>query len=408
MKKLKEFIGPLTFWKSVFFVIFALCVYGILYRLWYGLGASTNLTDVWPWGIWVSFNIQSGIALAAGGFTIAAAVYIFNIKRFKPIIRVAILLAFLGYIQAVTALIIEIGQPHRIWHPIVMWNPRSVLFEVAWCVILYNTVLFLEFAPAIFEKLRQKKIVKILKTITIPVVILGVILSTLHQSSLGSLFLIIPHKLHELWYTPWLPWLYYLSAIGGGLAMLIFASFLTKRSFNKGFDKDILVSLSRTLAAVLLVYLIMKFQDLGRLGALGYAFDFSFESMLFQTEILVGVLVPMVLLFFHKIRMNERALFWLSFMVIIGVVLNRHNVAITGIQANLVETYFPSFVEIVTSFGIVAIAVAAFGLASKYLPVFTSYEGEPKALVDEDREIDEGRAGAASDSGIPTEPIRIT
>jgi len=392
MKKIKEFIGPLTFWKSVFFVIAILCVYGIIYRMWAGLGASTNLTDIWPWGIWVSFNIQSGIALAAGGFTIAAAVYIFNIKRFKPIVRVAILLAFLGYIQAVTALIIELGQPHRIWHPIVMWNPRSVLFEVAWCVILYNTVLLLEFAPAVFEKLRKHKILKVLKAITIPVVILGVILSTLHQSSLGGLFLIVPHKLHDLWYTPWLPWLYYLSAIGGGLAMLMFVSFLTKRAFNKGFSTDILFPIARVLAVVLLVYTVMKFQDLYRLGAIGYVWGTSFESMIFQAEMLIGFIVPMILLFMYRIRTSESALFWVSFLVIIGVVLNRHNVAITGIQANLAEVYFPSFIEIVTSFGIVAIAAGVFAVVTKYLPVFTTETGEPKALVDETYEPDEDKA----------------
>src|SRR5947209_667728 len=153
-------------------------------RVMYGLGASTNLSDQFPWGIWIGFDILCGVGLAAGGFTLVAVVHIFNIEKYKPILRPTILTAFLGYVLVVCALLFDLGQPQRIWHAMVMWNPHSVMFEVAWCVMLYTTVLALEFAPAVFEKFGWHRGLKAVKLISVPLVILGVILSTLHQSSL--------------------------------------------------------------------------------------------------------------------------------------------------------------------------------------------------------------------------------
>jgi Ni/Fe-hydrogenase subunit HybB-like protein len=384
MKTIKEIIGPITFWKVVMFVLIIVGGYNALYRYYYGLGAATNLSDTFPWGIWIGFDMMTGVALAAGGFTITAFVYIFNVERFKPIIRPAILTAFLGYILAVIGLMFDLGRPDRIWHPIIMWNPRSVMFEVGWCVILYNIVLFLEFSPAIWERLRLPRVLKVIKAITIPLVILGVILSTLHQSSLGSLFLIVPHRLHELWYTPLLPVLFYISAIAVGLAMVTFESYLSKRAFGKHLKMDILVTMARVLAIVLLIYSIMKIYDLASRGAVSSLFTFSTPSMLFMLELGVGVLIPMVLLFFRRFRLNEKWLFWISFMVVIGVVLNRMNVSITGIQAMVPdETYFPSWREITATMGLIAAGFGIFGLIVKYLPIF-EHDGVPKPLTEFD------------------------
>ena len=173
------------------------------------MGASTALSDSFPWGLWIGFDILCGVALAAGGFTISACVYIFNIQRFKPIVRPTILTAFLGYLLVIIALLFDLGRPYRIWHPLVMWNPRSVMFEVGWCVTLYTTVLALEFSPMLLQHLKWEFPLKIVKSLMIPLVILGVILSTLHQSSLGSLYLIVPHKLHPFWYSSFLPVFFY-------------------------------------------------------------------------------------------------------------------------------------------------------------------------------------------------------
>jgi len=209
-------------WKIVFTALMLAGAYATFVRFYWGLGASTNLTDQFPWGIWVGFDVLCGVGLAAGGFTVAAIVHIFNIKSYHAVVRPAILTAFLGYMLVVVALMFDLGRPYRIWHPIIMWNPRSVMFEVGWCVTLYTTVLTLEFLPAVLEKFGLVKAHKALKGIMLPIVILGVILSTLHQSSLGSLFLIMPNKMHPLWYSPMLPVLFYVSAISTGLAMTVF------------------------------------------------------------------------------------------------------------------------------------------------------------------------------------------
>ena len=166
------------------------------------LGPSTNLNDQFPWGIWIGFDVLCGVMLAAGGFTLTAAVHIFNIKRLHPIVRPTILTAFLGYVLVCVALMYDLGRPYRIWHPLVMRNPHSVMFEVAYCVMLYTTVLSLEFSPIVLERFNLQKPLKIVRAALIPLVILGVILSTLHQSSLGTVYLIMPEKLHPLWYTP--------------------------------------------------------------------------------------------------------------------------------------------------------------------------------------------------------------
>jgi len=195
----------LSFWKLVFLALMAIGFYSTVVRFTQGLGRSTNLNDQFPWGIWIGFDVLCGVMLAAGGFTLTAAVHIFNIKRLRPIVRPTILTAFLGYVLVCIALMYDLGRPYRIWHPLVMRNPHSVMFEVAYCVMLYTTVLGLEFSPIVLERFNLQKPLKIVRGALIPLVILGVILSTLHQSSLGTLYLIMPEKLHPFWYSPLLP-----------------------------------------------------------------------------------------------------------------------------------------------------------------------------------------------------------
>jgi Ni/Fe-hydrogenase subunit HybB-like protein len=203
----------LTFWRVVFAAIMLSGLYATYLRVFHGLGGSTNLSNKFPWGLWIGFDIMGGVALAAGGFTLVAMVHIFNIKTYRPVLRPAILTAFLGYILVMVGLVYDLGRPDRVWHPMVMWNPHSVMFEVGWCVMLYSTVLFLEFLPIVFEKFGLHKPLEWIHKISVPLMILGVLLSTLHQSSLGTLFLIVPEKEYPLWYTPLLPVLFYVSAI---------------------------------------------------------------------------------------------------------------------------------------------------------------------------------------------------
>lgn len=192
----------------------------------------------------------------------SAVVYVFHIERFKPIIRPTILTAFLGYLLVIVALLFDLGKPYNIWHPLVMWNPHSVMFEVAWCVMLYTTVLALEFSPLLWERLRWEKPLKVMRALTVPLVILGVILSFLHQSSLGSLFLIVPHRLHPLWYSPLLPVFFFVSALALGCAMTIFESFLSFRAFGKRLELHLLTDLGKVIVGVLALYLTLRLQDL--------------------------------------------------------------------------------------------------------------------------------------------------
>lgn len=368
-----------TFWRLVFLVLAATGTVVAVLRYTRGLGATTNLSDQFPWGLWIGFDVLAGVGLAAGGFTITAIVYIFNLKRFAPIIRPTVLTAFLGYLFVILALLFDLGQPHRIWHAIVMWNPRSVMFEVAWCVMLYTTVLALEFSPVVFERLNLERPRRIVRAISVPLVILGVILSTLHQSSLGSLYLIVPHKLHPLWYSPLLPVFFFVSAIAAGLAMVIVESSLCQRAFNRHLEMDLLEPLGRAMVVVLSVYGILRLQDLARRGALAGLGQPGYEGSMFLLEMGMGVLLPIALLAMPRVRARQSRLVVGAFLAVLGFIMNRLNVSVTGMERAAGVAYFPSWMEIALSLALVAAGFAIFGLAVRYLPIFPEAAPKPAA-----------------------------
>ena len=356
-------------WRVIFLLILAGGVAGLYVRFMYGLGAATNLSDRFPWGLWKGFNVLAGIGLGAGGFTIAATVHIFNLKHYKPILRVALMTAFLGYSLMAVALAIDIGRPLRIWHPIFMWNEHSVLFEVAWCVMLYLMVLSLELAPAVCERFGWRKVLGWVRAISGPVVIFGVILSTLHQSSLGSLFLIVPEKLYPLWYTPILPVQFFISAVCAGLAMAIFASWQSNRALGKKLALPVVQCVSRVLAVVLLFYLSLRFVDLSRRGVLGLLFENRMETWLFGLEIALLAL-PMALLLSSRVRADAHWVYICALMVLFGFVANRLNVAITGFEASLGTHYIPKWPEAMITLSLVSVGFAVFRAAARHLPLF--------------------------------------
>ncbi|NIR49173.1 hypothetical protein GWO43_11940, partial [candidate division KSB1 bacterium] len=293
--------------------------------------------------------------------------------------RPTILTAFLGYSLVIVALLFDLGRPYRIWHPLVMWNPHSVMFEVAWCVMLYTIVLALEFSPIVFERFNLKVPLKMIRNIYLPIVIAGVLLSTLHQSSLGTLYVIVPDKLHGLWYSPLLPVFFFISAIGAGLAMTIFESFLSYRAFGKRLEHSVLTGLARVIVVVLAVYFVLKFQDLARRGNLHLAFEISRESVLFWGELGLGVILPMLLLVISKIRETQVGLFFSAVLVIMGFIVSRLNVSITGMLNS--ETYFPKWTEFAVTVSIVALGFVIFGFAVKHFPVFPKEELESGSFV---------------------------
>lgn len=373
---MKQLLAKLTFWKATAALILLAGVYATAVRFFGGLGAATNLSDEFPWGLWIGFDVLCGVGLAAGGFTLAAIVYIFNVKRFEPIIRPTILTAFLGYLLVISALMFDLGRPLQIWHAFIMWNHHSVMFEVAWCVILYTAVLSLEFAPVVLEKFNMTKTIKVMKKVTIPLIIAGVLLSTLHQSSLGSLYLIVPEKLYGLWYSAYLPVFFYVSAIGVGCAMIILESFLSSRAFNRGFEMNLLTEIGRVAVLALGVLLTMKIVDLADRNAFSLLLRPRMETYLYWLEISVGVIIPLALLATRKVRENKNGLFIGAVMIIIGFVLNRMNIAITGMEGWAGVSYFPTWMEIAVTLSIVVVGFVIFSLAAKYLPLFTHEEHE--------------------------------
>jgi Ni/Fe-hydrogenase subunit HybB-like protein len=358
-----------TLWKLVLLFFMAVGAYSTWIRFRYGLGASTNLSDQFPWGLWVGFDVLCGVMLAAGGFTLTAAVHIFNIKRLHAIVRPTVLTAFLGYVLVSVALMFDLGRPYRIWHPLIMRNPHSVMFEVAYCVMLYTTVLSLEFAPIVLEHFNLKKPLAILSKISVPVVIFGVILSTLHQSSLGTVYLIMPNKLHPFWYSPILPAFFFLSAIAVGLAMTIFESSMSSKYFGRALELNILRELGRVLVVVLGVYAILRFEDLYHRGVLKLMFVPGYEQRLFLLEVFL-ILGPLVLLCIRKVRNSPQGLYLSAVMVVLGFITNRLNVSITGIESAAGTHYIPKWTELAITGAIIAAGFAIFGFVAKYLPIF--------------------------------------
>jgi len=369
----------LTFWKLVFLFLMAAGVYATYVRFLRGLGPSTNLNDQFPWGIWISFDVLCGVMLAAGGFTLTAAVHILNIKRLHPIVRPTILTAFLGYVLVCVALLFDLGKPYNIWHPLIMRNPHSVMFEVAYCVMLYTTVLALEFSPIVLEHFNLQKPLKVVRAVLIPLVIGGVILSTLHQSSLGTMYLIMPEKLHPFWYTPLLPAFFFLSAIAVGLAMTIFESSMSAKHFGRQLELPIIQELGRVLLVVLSVYGILRFEDLLHRGVLKMLLKPGYETYLFWLELTLALIIPLALLMQRKIRNSPGGLYVTAVLVVLGFITNRLNVSITGLEGSAGLHYVPKWTELSITAAIIAAGFALFGLAAKYLPIFPA-EAEHAAV----------------------------
>jgi len=347
-----------------------------------GLGSVTNLSDQWPWGLWVGFDVLCGVGLAAGGFAVTTAVYVFGLKRLRPIVRPTILTAFLGYVLVVAGLMFDLGRPWNIWHPIVMWNPRSVMFEVSWCVILYLTVLALEFSGVVFERLGWTRALVIQQAATVPLVMAGALLSTLHQSSLGSFYLIVPGKLHALWYTPLLPLMFFLSALAAGLAMIIVESRLSARAFGRCLEMPVLMEVGRALLVALGVYGAVRIFDLARRGVLAEAVSGSREAAFFQLEFGVGVLAPMLLLALPAVRRNARRMYAAALLAVVGFVVNRLNVSLTGLESAQGGHYVPAIPEVIITLMLVAVGFAVFGLAVRYLPIYGHHAApEPDAAA---------------------------
>jgi len=345
-----------------------------IYRMIYGLGATANINDVYPWGFWLGLDVLGGVAMAAGGFIIACAVYLFNWKKYRPIVRPAILTAFLGYLMAVLALFLDIGHPFRLWHPAIMWQYHSVMWVVAMHVIFYTTTLGLEFSPMLFERLGWEKARKAVGKIMVGAVIFGVMLSTLHQSSLGAVFLISPSKMSPLWWDTKMPFHFLVSAVAMGLSMVSFETALSQKFLQHKVDNEIHYGLARGVLIVLSFYLLLKLYQLFVVASPAMAFDGSVEGNMYLLEMLLGVILPIGILAVKKYRENVRVIFAVNIIVIIGVLLNRMNVCLFSQESYNAWrglSYAPSWMEYLVSLGIISTGVFLYKMSAKHLPLFS-------------------------------------
>jgi len=341
------------------------------YRYINGIGAISNLSDAYPWGFWISFDLCCGVALAAGAFVVAAVVDIFGGKTMKPLLRPAILTGFLGYILVGTALMVDLGQYHRIWYLTWSWNLNSPLFEVGWCVMLYLTVLALEFAPVVLEKYKLEVPLKILKRVSIVLIIAGITLSTMHQSSLGTMLLIMQDKLHPLWHTQILPILFLNTAIAAVIAMVIFESTLSMKIFKRPAETLAQGKLAKGLPWVLGIYFIIRIVDLAVQGRAGMMFDGSTESIWFCLEMIIGTIIPFFYFLNKAVLKSTSAMFIGSLFVLAGLIFNRFIVSWFGISFPEGSSYFPHIMEIMISAGIVSGGIMAFYLITRFFPVIS-------------------------------------
>ena len=346
----------------------------------FGIGAISDLSYSYPWGFWISFDLFTGVAISSGGFLMAGTVYILGIKEFQPLLRPSVLTAFIGYIMVAIALLVDLGHPERIWYMMIHWNGTSVLLEIGICVMSYLTVLAIEFAPVVLEGLKWEKWAHLIHKFIMPFVILGVVLSTLHQSSLGSLLLIQPAKLHPLWWTPILPIMFFTSAISIGLSMIILESSLSSRYFKRGLETHLLEKLAKAIPIVLVIYLLLKFGELAYSGDLHYLFTSGVMSILFWAEILIGSVTPLIWFSIRRNRQSANGLLIGVIILLVGMILNRFNVSWLAVKHPDPLFYLPTFMsnvhymptlrEVSVSLGIFAAGILAFGLAAKYFPVF--------------------------------------
>ncbi|MFW6330683.1 MAG: cytochrome c3 family protein, partial [Gemmatimonadota bacterium] len=368
------------------------------FRVWFGLGATTHLSDAVPWGLWKILNMVAGVALSTSGFTVGFLVYVLRLERFRPLLKPAILVAFLGYGCSLLALLFDIGLPHRFWHPFIMWNVHSFLFEVFWCVSLYFTITAIELAPTLFERFRAERVVAFLHRIAFGVVVVGISLSSLHHSSLGSLFLVTPQRLHPLWYTPLLPLLFILSAIGAGLMFLVLVRILYARWYDPepifgpsearrelivlpsadapvapaamGTDLPRVMRLAAIGAGILGVYLLLQLGNLLVSGSWRALLAGTWESWLFGVEILLAAALPVALVAHPRTRGSPTGLTLAALSATAGLALNRLDVGIFGYFRDAGAVYFPSLPEWAVSAGVVAAAGLVFFVVVENFPVF--------------------------------------
>jgi len=347
-------------WLLILIVLLATGV--MIYRLGFGLGAATNLNDQWPWGWWIGFDVLIGVALAGGGYSTALIVHILHKGKYKPIARAALLTSMLGYIIVCVGLFMDIGRWYNFWRPFLVYSGswHSVLFEVFWCISLYTTVQVLEFGHIFFERVKAPSWKRFFDRVLPGLMILGIVLPTLHQSSLGSLYIVAVDRLDPLWWSIIIPVFFLVSSFFVGPAMCVLEGSLAAKAYNRELEMPVLSSLVKVSMWLMIFYVVLKVIDLLYRGHFGDMFAGTTASNLFLVEMIVGVIIPIIMYATPSIRNNPGGLILASSLVVGGVILNRLNVVFTGMAEAMGGSYFPSWMEFTVTAGLIAGAVLVY------------------------------------------------
>ena len=351
-------------------VLIAVMVAVLAVRFFLGLGTVTNLNDGYPWGIWVIVDVIIGSALACGGFSVAMLVYIFNRGEYHPLVRPALLASLFGYTLAGAGVIFDLGRWWNFWHIFSpsYWNPNSVMFEVAVCISLYILVMWIEFSPAFLEQFRRYDIKKKLNKVLFFLVALGTVLPMMHQSSLGTLLVVMGVQIHPLWATPLEPLLYLLTAITMGYAVVLFESCVDSASYRRKIETRLLTPLAKIMLGFLAAYLLVRIADLVVRGALPLAFGVSLEALMFWIETACFI-APLVLIGSESNRRNPTRLFLAGILLMLGGALLRLNGFLIGYETGDGFRYFPALPELLVTVGMFAIEMLGYIIITRRFPV---------------------------------------
>jgi Ni/Fe-hydrogenase subunit HybB-like protein len=353
-------------------ILIAIMMAILLVRFVFGLGATTNVNDGYSWGIWVVVDVMIGSALACGGFSVALLVYIFNKGEYHPLIRPALLASLFGYTLAGGGIFFDLGRWWNFWH--IFWpsysNPNSVMFEVAACVTAYILVMWVEFSPVFLEKFGLRDARKKLNKVLFFFVALGIVLPMMHQSSLGSMLVVMGGQVNPLWQTPAVPLLYLLTAIIIGYGVVLFESCVAAASYRRSIEMQLLNPMSKIMLGVLAVYLVVRFGDLLARSALGAAFSVSFAALCFWVENLCFA-APFLLIGNVASRRNPARLFLAGLAIMAGGILLRLNGFLIGYEHYTGHgwSYFPSFAEVMVTLGMFAVEVFGYIIITRRFPV---------------------------------------
>jgi Ni/Fe-hydrogenase subunit HybB-like protein len=355
-------------------VLIALMVAVLAVRFLFGLGAVTGLNDGYPWGIWVVVDVVIGSAFACGGFSVAMLVYIFNKGEYHPLVRPALLASLFGYTLAGAGVIFDLGRWWNVWN--MFWpgsiNPNSVMFEVAVCITLYIIVMWIEFSPVVLEQMGKHDARKKVGRAMFFVIALGTVLPMMHQSSLGTLLVVMGVQIHPLWQTPLQPLLYLLTAITMGYAVVLFESCLTSSAYRRKIETHMLTPLAKVMLGFLAVYVVVRVGDIVVRGALPKAFVPSVEALMFWLE-MACFIAPLILIGAESNRRNPARLFLAGVLLMLGGALLRLNGFLIGYETNVDGaggfTYFPTLAEVLVTAGMFAVEVLGYIIITRRFPV---------------------------------------